>query len=58
MFSDKAARECRGGLIKCEVHRYDDIRAVLIAVEPCGLISVAIEPLAHGGHLTRKIRRG
>jgi hypothetical protein len=58
MFSDKAARERLGCVIKREVDRHNYLDAILIVFEPCGLVAIAIKPFSHFGHLTREIRRG
>jgi hypothetical protein len=58
MFSDKAARERLGCVIKREVDRHNYVDAILIVFEPCGLVAIAIKPFSHFGHLTREIRRG
>jgi hypothetical protein len=52
----KASRECLGCNFPREVNRDNDRIFVLIVFEPRSFVPVAIEPFAHRGHLTRKIR--
>jgi hypothetical protein len=54
-FTVKASRKCLSSCIRREVYRKDDQLFILVAIKPCRLISIAIEPRAHRDHLTSKI---
>ena len=54
-FTVKTPRKGRRHGLHIEVNRQDHNISVLIALEPCSLIPIAIEPSAHHDHLIGEV---
>ena len=54
-FTVKTLRKGRGDRFDSEVNRKDHDISILIALEPCSLIPIAIQPSAHNDHFIGEI---